>query len=126
MTDVVRAIRDKTVLKTSSDYIVRDYLHPRDFFQLVSALLASPATNTAVDCYSKAPIEKPKLLHALKNLFGLNYELVSSVSVINSTGLKPYYYSLNKKAADYGYEPSLSSLDGIDEEFRKISKHGVL
>lgn len=39
ITDIIRAIRDKTVLKTSTDYIVRDFLHPSDFHQLVSALL---------------------------------------------------------------------------------------
>jgi nucleoside-diphosphate-sugar epimerase len=43
ITDILRAIRDKTVLKTSPDYIVRDFLHPDDFYQLVSALLSAPA-----------------------------------------------------------------------------------
>ncbi|MCX7100863.1 MAG: NAD-dependent epimerase/dehydratase family protein, partial [Methylobacter sp.] len=44
ITDILRAIRDKTVLKTSSDFIMRDFIHPTDFYKLVSALLTSPAT----------------------------------------------------------------------------------
>lgn len=65
ITDIVRAIRDKTVLKTSSDYIVRDFIHSSDFYNLVIALLTSPASNNVVDCYSKAPIDKPTLLKVI-------------------------------------------------------------
>ncbi|MFY9260644.1 MAG: NAD-dependent epimerase/dehydratase family protein, partial [Gallionella sp.] len=39
ITDILRAIRDNTVLQTSSDFMVRDYLHPSDFYGLVTALL---------------------------------------------------------------------------------------
>ena len=42
ITDILRAIRDKVVLKTSPDYIVRDFVTPSDFYKLVISLLASP------------------------------------------------------------------------------------
>jgi nucleoside-diphosphate-sugar epimerase len=116
ITDVVRAIRDKTVLKTSAAYMVRDYLNPTDFYGLVSAILASPATNAALDCYSKAPIEKTTLLAALQAKFGLQYEAVQTATGINATGTKPHYYSLNKRAEEFGYQPGLSSLEGIEIE----------
>ena len=114
ITDILRAIRDKTVLKTSSDYIVRDYLHPIDFYQLVSVMLAAPpGTNTALDCYSKAPIDKPTLLTIMCEKFGLQFEISPGVSGINATGNKPHYYSKNRRAADFGYVPTLSSQEGI-------------
>ena len=116
ITDIVRAIRDKTVLKTSAAYMVRDYLHPSDFFGLVSAILAAPATNAVLDCYSKAPIDKTSLLAALQEKFGLNYELVQTAAGVNATGSKPHYYSLNKQAGDFGYQPGMTSLDGILKE----------
>lgn len=116
VTDIMRAIRDKTVLKISSDYVVRDYLHPADFFALVRALLSAPATNAAVDCYSKAPIDKPKLLAAMQKKFGLRYEINDAAAGVNATGSKPHYYSLNKRAADFGYQPALTSLEGILQE----------
>jgi nucleoside-diphosphate-sugar epimerase len=116
ITDIVRAIRDKTVLKTSAAYMVRDYLHPSDFYGLVSAILASPAANAALDCYSKAPIDKTTLLTALQEKFGLQYEVVHTAAGVNATGTKPHYYSLNKRAEDFGYEPELTSLDGILKE----------
>jgi len=113
ITDIVRAIRDKTVLKTSSDYIVRDFIHPSDFYQLIVTLLTSPATNTVIDCYSKAPIDKPSLLTAMQENFGLQYEIIENNSGINATGNKSHYYSLNKKAESFGYNPKLTSLSSI-------------
>ncbi len=116
ITDILRAIRDKTVLKTSSDYIVRDFLHPSDFYTMVKAILSSPATNAAVDCYSRAPIDKPTLLTAMQERFGLRYEITGATASVNATGSKPHYYSLNTRAADLGYQPGLTSLEGILRE----------
>ena len=120
MTDILRAIRDNTVLKTSSDYIVRDFLHSSDFYKLVNALLSSSGINIAVDCYSRAPIDKPSLLIAMQEKFDLQYEIHDSTSGINATGKKPYYYSLNRRAADFGYLPSLTSLEGILQESGRV------
>lgn len=120
MTDIVRAIRTNTVLKTSAADMVRDYLHPSDFFGLVSAILALPATNAAVDCYSKAPIDKNTLLNILQAKFGLKFDVVQTVAGVNATGSKPKYYSLNKRADDFSYQPGLTSLEGIVKEMSII------
>ncbi|OFZ65920.1 MAG: epimerase [Betaproteobacteria bacterium RBG_16_56_24] len=116
ITDILRAIRDSTVLKTSPDYIVRDFLHPSDFHKLVSALLSTPAANAAVDCYSRAPIDKPNLLKAMQEKFGLRYEITETQAGTNATGGKPHYYSLNTRAADFGYQPAFTALDGVLQE----------
>lgn len=122
ITDIVRAIRDNTVLKTSKDDIVRDFIHPSDFYNLIMAILNSSVQNTALDCYSKAPIAKSNLLIIMKENFGLIYDTEDShnKSIINTTGTKPHYYSLNKRAADFGYTPSFSSIEGILIESKKI------
>lgn len=113
ITDILRAIRDGTVLATSPDYIVRDFLHPSDFYQLVHALLSAPAANVAIDCYSLAPVDKPSLLKAMQGEFGLRYEMTGAPTSVNATGNKPHYYSLNTRAADFGYTPRLTSLEGV-------------
>jgi nucleoside-diphosphate-sugar epimerase len=120
ITDIVRAIRDKVVLKTSSDYILRDFLNPSDFYGLVNTILGAPATNAAVDCYSLAPIDKPTLLAAMQEQFGLQYEITQASVSVNATGNKPHYYSLNTRAADFGYQPTLISLEGILKEMQMI------
>lgn len=116
ITDILRAIRDKTVLQTSPAYIVRDYLHPSDFYNLVSALLTAPVSNAVVDCYTRSAIDKPTLLAAMQKEFGLRYEVADLTSCMNATGSKPFYYSLNTRAADFGYRPTLTSLEGIFHE----------
>ncbi|WP_446810851.1 NAD-dependent epimerase/dehydratase family protein [Methylomonas sp. 2BW1-5-20] len=122
ITDMLRAIRDNVELKVSLDYIVRDFLHPSDFYKLVCVLLGTDAINTVVDCYSKAPIDKPSLLAAMRDKFGLRYDVNEVDPSLNSTGNKPYYYSLNHRAADFGYKPELTSLEGIVIESGKLIK----
>lgn len=116
ITDIMRAICDKTVLKTTADYIVRDFIHPSDFSNLINAILAAPAANAVVDAYSKAPIDKPNLLAAMQKRFGLQYEIVQTNDSINATGGKPHYYSLDTRAAVFGYLPKFTSLQGVLEE----------
>ncbi len=119
MTDIVRAIRDKTVLKTSTDYMVRDYIDPSDFSSLVNAILVAPMVNTVVDVYSKAPVDKPTLLAAMQENFGLRYEFTQVDKGINATGSKPHYYSLNR-ASNFNYEPTMTSLESLINETRKF------
>lgn len=118
--DIIRAIRKKIVLKTLPNYIVRDFLHPSDFYKLVEVLLSSPRTNLAVDCYSQAPIDKPRLLLAMQEEFGLQYEITREVTSTNATGSKSHYYSQNMCASDFGYRPALTSLQGVLQESTKL------
>ena len=113
LAEVLRCIRDGTVLETAPDYIVRDYLHPADFYQLITSLLCVPPTNTVLDCYTRSPIDKPVMLSSLKDHFGLQYEVVKPSASLKVTGNKPHYYSLNRQAAVFGYKPSYSSLEGV-------------
>ena len=120
ITDILRTLRDKTVLKTSADYIVRDFIHPSDFCNLVNVILAAPAANAVVDAYSKAPIDKPTLLAAMQEKFGLQYEIVQTGVGVNATGGKPHYCSLNTRAEGFGYLPALTSLQGVLKEASAI------
>jgi nucleoside-diphosphate-sugar epimerase len=113
ITDILRAIRDGETLQTSSDYMARDFLHPADFCRLVDCILAAPAGNRVIDCYTRAPIDKPALLSAMQQKFGLKYQMVEGGAAVNATGGKPYYYSLNRQAAELGYQPAYSSQDGV-------------
>lgn len=44
----------------------------------------------------------------------------SPIATVNATGAKPHYYSLNRKAAEFGYQPARSSLEGIVAEAAAI------
>ena len=120
ITDLLKAIRDNSLFKTSPVNIVRDFLHPSDFFQLVQCILNAGEINTAVDCYTRAPIDKMTLLGAMEERYGLQYEVDSCANIVNATGLKMNYYSMNRGAEALGYKPQLSSLDGIQVELEQI------
>ena len=117
ITDAVRAIRDRVVLETSAQTITRDYLDPAGLHRLLSACLAAPGeTNCALDAYTLAPITKAALLGLLSDEFGLRYEQKSTAHTINATGLKPCYFSLDRTAAAWGYQPPHSSAQAIQNE----------
>jgi nucleoside-diphosphate-sugar epimerase len=116
MTDLVRALINKKVCATSSVNIVRDFITPPDFYNLVQAIIDFKFTNTPIDCYSKSPISKFDLLSELECKFGLKYEFDDSTSFINATGDKLNYYSTNQTAKKLGYEPKNNSRDGVIQE----------
>ena len=117
ITDIFRAIASNSELRTSPLNIVRDYLGPDDFYQLVQCILDAPATNTVVDCYTQAPVEKTRLLSALQERYGLQYSFTDSATGVNATGYKKNYFSTNHCAQQFGYRPCKSSLDSIFHEF---------
>ena len=96
ITDIVRAIKNKEVFETSADNIVRDFITPPDFYRLIQAIIDFNPINTALDCYTKAPVSKFDLLNGLKSEFELRYEIDKDVDIVNATGVKSKYYSLNK------------------------------
>lgn len=120
VTDILRAVHRSEVLQTNADSMRRDFITPVDFTRLVECLLDGPAANVAVDAYSLAPVEKFELLGAMRAEFGLRYEVVSSPLPIGATGTKPEYYSVYRRAAEFGYQPTLTSLDGVMTEARAL------
>ena len=114
--DIVRAIKNKEALKTSPDNIVRDFIAPPDFYNLIQAIIDFKPINIALDCYTKSPVLKFDLLSKFNDMFGLQYEINSIDNIINATGFKLHYYSLNKVANSMGYKPKNTSLSNIIKE----------
>lgn len=120
ISELIRAIKQKTIFLTSREDIIRDYVGSVDFFHLINAILTAPPTNTVVDCYSAKPINKYLILKSFKEEFGLKYEFMAEPVGINATGNKSCYYSTNYSAKDLGYIPSKNSLDLLISESRKV------
>lgn len=122
ISDIVRAIISETTLVTSSDDITRDFIGPSDFYQLISIILAAPARNDVIDCYTKAPISKLALLASIEENFIFTYQVTNSPSGLNATGIKRNYYSKFEKARVFGYKPGKTSLDNVLNETKLISQ----
>jgi len=120
ITDIVRAIKNKEIFKTSANNIIRDFITPPDFYRLIQAIINFKPINRAVDCYTKSPISKFDLLDELGERFGLQYEAGKNANIVNATGGKLNYYSTNNMAKNINYEPKNTSLDGIIQEINSI------
>ena len=121
ITDMVRALKNNEVFKTSADNIVRDYITPPDFFNLIQSILKSSSQNTAVDCYTKSPVDKFSLIKEIQNTFGLQYKIVESINTVNATGIKYNYYSTYITANNILYVPEKTSIEGIVEQIKLIN-----
>lgn len=120
LSDILRALHAGTMLEVAPDDMLRDYLTPADFMQLIDRILQAPACNAAVDCYSLAPVGKFELLAALDEQFGLKFTVAGDQARVNATGPKAHYYSHNRKAEQlFGYVPGDSSLSGLLRETRQ-------
>lgn len=119
ITDILRSIRDRHVFQTSNENIVRDYIGPNEFMQVIQKILMAPPQNVAVDCFTQAPVDKVSMLEHMRHDFGLRYVLVKQRTGLLATGSKVNYYSKNRKATDlFGYFPDASSLQVVLEESR--------
>jgi nucleoside-diphosphate-sugar epimerase len=120
ITDILRAIKNSKVLQVSGSQIIRDYLHPLDFYQLINLVLCARPQNLAVDCYSLSPITKDQILDFMRENYSLETRMASS-NFINSTGNKVNYYSNSRQANKiFGYAPTFTSLDCLRIESKKL------
>lgn len=120
ISDMIRAIKKKSVMLTSVDNIVRDFITPEDFYRLVCSIIDSPPVNQALDCYSKAPVDKFTLLDQMSDKYGLEYRVEETNVAVNATGTKYKYYSVNYAAGKIGYQPERTSLEGVLEQVALI------
>lgn len=120
MTEIVNSIKRNDILVTNNLNIVRDFIHLSDLFALINCCIRKRNINDVFDVYSKAPVEKFKLLDILNDKFGLKYKVEDLVSVVNATGLKSVYFSENKHAVDIEYEPEHTSIETVIYELEKI------
>jgi len=121
ITDILRSIRAGQVLQTSQENIVRDYIGPREFTQLILKVLMAPPQNVAIDCFTQAPVDKISMLERMQKDLGLQYALVEQRTGLLATGSKLNYYSKSRRASDlFGYCPEASSLDVVLEQSLRL------
>jgi nucleoside-diphosphate-sugar epimerase len=119
MSDIVQSLQGETVLETTDENIVRDYICPKDLHALLQLIIKKRKINDCFDVYSLKPVKKFALLALVQKKYGLKYIIKERAA--HSAGLpKKAYYSNNRKAASLGYAPKFSSLSGIDAELRAL------
>jgi hypothetical protein len=121
VSQMVQAVMRDEAFRADMNRLSRDYMGPKDFYQMIQVLLRNNTVNQAVDCYSRAPVTKEKLLDGMWKRYGMKY-VVSAGSPYHPTAVKPCYYSTNTAAYALGYRPTITSLESIFEEADKLLK----
>ena len=117
MTDILKAILNKSVLKTTDSDLIRDYISPDDLFALVCRCLAAGKLNTAMDAFSNKPVSKKEILAAFQEKFDLKIEVSPSLSSGKSpNSTVSAYLPEDRSAGKLGYIPKHSSIDGLLQE----------
>ena len=112
MTDVLKAVLSREVLKTTDSDLIRDYISPDDLFKLIGCCIGQTKINTALDAFSGKPVSKQEILAAFREKFGLQIEILPLKSGSpNSTA--SVYVPRDHTAETIGYRPQLSSLNGL-------------
>ena len=116
MSELLQALKNKSEFITDKKDFVRDYVNPKDFYDLTKNCIANKKINDVFDVYSKEIISKFQILEECFNKFDLKFKLVEKIESISPTGVKKNYYSLSRKAEKINYFPQFSSLETILNE----------
>ncbi len=116
LTELIKSLKSKKTFVTNPCDFVRDFLAPRDLFDLICLIIKAKPFNDAIDAYSSMPISKFKLLDYFVKNYSLKYTINRGLKLNCPTGVKSRYCSSSKKAAGLGYKPKFSSLEVVAME----------
>lgn len=118
LSSVVKCILSKEDFSTTTDDFWRDYVGAIELAQLIEKILLHSPLNTSCDIFSQVETRKSDLLRLLQQQFALNCKLSQEDS--KSVPQKTHYYSLDRRALQWGYEPRRSSESLIVDEIAFI------
>ncbi|WGU93822.1 NAD(P)-dependent oxidoreductase [Paenibacillus dendritiformis] len=117
--DLLRSVKESKKLVTSSNDMIRDYIHPIDLLDIIDKCIELHKINDVFDVYSMKSVSKFELIDYFMRTFNIEVD-VQNVTFQSPTGNKLNYYSNNNKLEDIGYKPTYSSLDTISIETKAI------
>ncbi len=119
ITDLAAAVKNKTILQTRPEDMIRDYIHPRDLWNLIQCCATRPEINLTIDAASAAPVSKLDLLKECEKEFGLQY--IAGYSGKTSPNATVSVYVPNPEpAARLGFRAQHSSMAYLKEELRHV------
>ncbi len=116
MTDILKALLEKTPLTTRKNDLVRDYVAPDDLYDLVLLCMNRESINRALDAYSAAPVSKMEMLKAFSEKFNLQVDFADEITPVSPNATSSVYCSGCHFAGEIGYRPKYTSLEGLTDE----------
>jgi len=122
MCDIIKAVKKKKTFSVGKQNFIRDYIHPKDLFQLIQKIIKVGKVNDAFEVYSKSPVTKQEIVNHFFNEYKLTFKLVDEPK--SATGQKGVYCPKRglKLAKLYNYEPKYTSYDTIVKESKCLLK----
>ncbi|WP_222708624.1 NAD(P)-dependent oxidoreductase [Paenibacillus sp. N3.4] len=117
MTDLIRCLYYDEILVTSSEDIMRDYVHPADLVSLIILIADKKSVNDVYDVYSLQPTTKFKILEEFSARYGLRYEYNKNTNLSSVTGNKHNYFTQYVHAQTLGFSPKFDSITTIIDEY---------
>jgi len=122
MSEVIHSLIKNQIFKTSPENIIRDFISPKDLYNLIKKCIRKHNLNIAFDVYSKAPVEKFEILDSLSQKYDFKYEVFNKGVDVSATGFKENYYSVNTCAEILNFKPIYNSLETILLETDQLLK----
>lgn len=124
LSDIFNCIKEKKEFITGNHDMVRDYIHPKDFLDIVERCITVNEINDVFDVYSQEPITKFQMIDHFVANYNLKVKIEEDKILTSVTGVKSNYYSLNKRAEVLGYKPKFRSINSITDELSiMLHKH---
>lgn len=120
LTELIKSLKRKKTFVTNPCDFVRDFLAPRDLFDLICLIIKAKPFNGSIDAYSSMPVSKFKLLGYFVKNYSLKYTINRGLKLTYPTGVKSRYCSGSRKAAGLGYKPKFSSMEAVAMESKYI------
>ncbi len=120
LSEIAKCLKTGTQFITDKSEIVRDYVGPDEVFMAIRISLDSKDLNSAFDVYSKKPVSKSELLSVINRKYGLDIVCKNSTAFKPTTGLKTNYFSDSSSFSKYGYTPTRTAIEVIEDELRHI------
>ncbi len=116
LTEIISCVKEGKEFITTSDNIIRDYIHPKDLMSLIKLCIEKFFINDVFDVYSLKSVAKFEILDYFVAQYGLKCTIKDSMQISAVTGRKDNYYSNNRKAKNIDYNPQFTSMDTIIQE----------
>ncbi len=120
--ELMECLLNKRTFFTSSNNIIRDYIHPEDLFCLIDKCIHTNKINAAYDAISAKPVDKMTIIEYFSSTYGLKYQFIHDLPDSSATGMKNIYCSSYNAASAIGYFPQYTSLEAIQLESKYLIK----
>ena len=123
MAQLCSALVHGEVFFTEPGDMVRDYVIPADFANLIRCCIERRSLNDAFDVYSAAPVRKFELIEYLAECTNLRYEVRTNLERDDATGIKTHYYTEHQRSRKIGYRPKFTAVEGIRHELDALVRN---